>query len=228
MTNIERCDNTSTVARPKAAADPLTRKQRRLLRELYEIADLTSVDFYRIKDYPREGRTTRLELMRNQLIRGYVITRYTLIDEFLGSEVCDYFFPGKKLAFIRQWRTERFRRFNHYILEELSLLQKLRLVRSFRDIPSHIAGDVERINALRNGLAHAFFPENLRKSPPIYKGKPIFSLAGLQLFDEDSRRVTEYISSTFWGIKTWDDWKIWIESTRRRPSKKQRALTAAG
>lgn len=213
------------VARPKAAADRLTRKQRRLLGELYEVARLTFVDFYRIMDYDREDRTMRLELMRNQLIRGYVITRYTLIDEFLGSEVCHYFF-GTTRSSIELWRTKPFQRFNHYILEELSLLQKLRLVRSFRNIPKHIAGDVERINSLRNGLAHAFFPENLRKSPPIYKGKRIFSVDGLKEFDEDSRRVTEYIASNFWGIKTWDDWKAWVKSVRRRPLAKRRDAEA--
>jgi len=191
-----------------ACRDRLTSKQQKLLGELYEIAELTAVDFYQIRDYEPEARTASLELMRNKLVRGHVIMRYALIDEFLGSEVCHYFFTRRR-GFIKLWRTKKFRRFNHYVLEELSLLRKLRLVRSFRDIPKHIAADVERINALRNGLAHAFFPENLRKSPPIYKGKPVFSLDGLKTFDEDVRKITGYLAAKFWGLRDGDDWEAW-------------------
>jgi hypothetical protein len=186
--------------------DLLTRKQRLLVQELEEIAEIATVDFANIRDYDRGVRTVYLELMRNQLVRGFVIMKYTLIDEFLGSEVCRYFFRPKR-GFIKLWRTKRFRTFNHYVMEELSLLQKLRLVKAIHDIPKGIAGDVERINALRNGLAHAFFPENLRKSPPFYKGRPIFSLEGVKLFSDDVHQVTGFFVDEFYGgRKKWEQW----------------------
>jgi hypothetical protein len=51
----------------------LTKKQAALVRELREIYDLLALDFYNIKDYEKEERTTRLELMRNTVIRAAVV-----------------------------------------------------------------------------------------------------------------------------------------------------------
>lgn len=44
----------------------------------------------------------------------------------------------------------------------------------------------------RPGVAHAFFPENLRKSRPVWKGKNIFSLEGLKAFEEDIEAVNDF------------------------------------
>ena len=145
---------------------PLTRKQRALVKELREIYDLFSIDFYDIADYGREERTVRLELMRNKVIRAEVVIKYVLVDEFLNGELADHFF-GQNSSYIRLWKTKKFRHFNYHILEELSLMQKLRYVKSLRKIPKSVSADIDRLNSLRNGIAHAFFPENLRKSQPV-------------------------------------------------------------
>jgi hypothetical protein len=50
-------------------------------------------------------------------------------------------------------------------------MAKLRFVKSLSKVPKAVASDIERLNALRNGLAHAFFPENLKKSKPEWNGK---------------------------------------------------------
>jgi len=181
--------------RPRA--DRLTGHQRRLLRELDTVAELTLIDFRRIREYDREGRTVRLHLMKDQLIRGFVINRYTWIDEVLGSEVCRYFFGER--TFIRLWRTRRFRRFNYFILETMSLLEKLRLVHAIRELPRQVRSDVEALNSLRNGLAHAFFPQNLRAARPEWKGVSIFSVAGLQRFAEDMRAAMDVLARRFYG-----------------------------
>ncbi len=183
--------------------------QRHLLRELETVADLTRVDFHRICKYEVEGRTVILRLMKDQLVRGFVINRYTLIDEFLGSEVCQYFFPQQN--FIRLWRTQRFRRFNNYMLETMSLLEKLRLVRAIRELPRQVRSNIEALNGLRNGLAHAFFPENLRASRPEWKGLSIFSVNGLRRFVDDTQEVVETLAAR-------------VYRRRRRPRALARAL----
>ena len=68
----------------------------------------------------------------------------------------------------------------------------LRLVKALRPIPKAISKDIDSLNALRNGLAHAFFPENLRKSKPTWKGKNIYSLDGAKLFMDDMRKVSDF------------------------------------
>jgi hypothetical protein len=166
----------------------LTLKQKRLIKELREFSSLFSLDYYNIEQYPKDTRTTYLELAKDKLIRVQVIMWYTLVDEFLNIELSHYFF-GRSRSFLYLWRTKRFQNFNHYFLEELSLLQKLRFVRSIIKVPKNIIADIERLNSLRNGLAHSFFPQNLRKSQPIWKGKDIFSLEGVALFEEDMDKV---------------------------------------
>lgn len=169
----------------------LTKKQRDLVRELREIYDLLCIDFYDIGAYDKEERTVRLELMRNMVVRAEVIMKYVLVDEFLNGELCDHFF-GRKRSYPNLWKTKKFKYFNYHLLEELSLMQKLRYVKSIRKLPKSVCADVERLNALRNGIAHAFFPENLRKSQPVWKGKNIFSLEALKALEEDIRAVTDF------------------------------------
>lgn len=170
----------------------LTSKQRRLVRELHELQEIFVLDPDGIiREYERDSWTPRLEVAKNQLVRSQVVMWYTLTDEFLGSAIARFFFPGRR-SFPQLWRTKRFRIFNHHVIEELSLLQKLRCVKAIRKMPKSLAGDIERLNSLRNGLVHAFFPENLKKSKPVWKGKNIFSVEGVQQLRDDMDRIFKY------------------------------------
>lgn len=174
----------------------MTPKQKRLFQELEDIVSHLGLDYREIRDYEEAARTLHLERIKRHLIRGEVVGEYTLIDEFLNNRLCRYFF-GKKRSFIQLWKTQKFKNFNHYVIEQLSLLEKLRFARAISNIPRQVAAEIERINSLRNGLAHSFFPENLRSSKPVWKGKDIFTLHGLIQFGEDMKRVHEHFSGEF-------------------------------
>ena len=161
--------------------------------EIGEIAALLKLDYQEIRSYERAARTPLLEMMRRKLIISEVITSYTLTDEHLNMRLCHYFF-GRKRSFINLWQTKRFKLFNHHVLEELPLMAKLRFVKSISMVPRAVAADIERLNALRNGLAHSFFPENLKRSKPEWKGTKIFTLEGLQRFLEDMAKLDSYFS----------------------------------
>ncbi len=186
-----------------AKGNRLTQRQRKLIGELEKIASIVRVDYWNIRDRERGARTPVLEVMKRELIRGEVIGQYTLIDDLLSTEVCLYFLPGKDL--IKQWKTKKFRRFNYYVIERLYMTQKLAFLKDVYDVPKEIAGKIEEINALRNALAHAFFPENLRvyqmkgrpgpRKPVIvrYKGQDLFSIEGVTAFVEDCSKVTDFL-----------------------------------
>jgi len=176
----------------------LTHKQAALVRELREIFELLALDFYNIKDYDKEQRTTRLGVIRNFVIRAGVIKQYVFVDELFNDELCDHFF-GRKRSYPKLWNTKRFKNFNYHILEELSLMQKVRYVKVLRNVPRGISADIDRLNALRNGLAHVFFPENLRKSKPVWKGRVIFSLEGLKAFLNDMDEVNDFFVTARFG-----------------------------
>src|SRR2546426_4179778 len=175
----------------RKSADTLTGNQRRLVTELKEIASLLKVDYQDIKSYERDARTPLLEMMRRKLIISEVITSYTLTDEHLNMRIAHFFF-GRKKGFIQLWKTKRFRLFNYHVLEELSLMGKLRFVKSISKMPKPVTADIERLNALRNGLAHSFFPENLKKSKPEWKGQSILAIPTLERFGEDMQKVFDH------------------------------------
>jgi hypothetical protein len=184
----------------KTQNSKLTKTQKRLLAEVADIAELCVVDYDNILDYDPEDRTVRLELMKRQLAVSKVVWEYTYVDELLGGVICHFFF-GKKKDFPKLWKTRKFKTFNYFVLEVLSLTEKLRLVKSIQKIPKSLAADIETLNALRNGLAHAYFPENLRSYKPVYKGMDIYSRDGLQRFIDDMRKVTRYFWEVNFGLR---------------------------
>jgi hypothetical protein len=171
----------------------ITAKQRGLIKELDELYYYFHLDYADLVNELRgKSLSARLEVTKDKVIRAQIIIWYTLVDEHLNIKLCRYFFGGKADS-IRLWKTKKFRLFNYHILEELSLMKKLAFVRALVKMPRQIVSDIERLNALRNGIAHAFFPQNLRRNAPIYKGKDIFSIEGLRLLRDDSERVLKYL-----------------------------------
>lgn len=193
---------------------PLTKKQRLLLKEIRAICETLELDMESIYQLESVDRTAKLEVLKRQIVRGEVVTQFTLIDEWLATRLCEYFFS--KRDWIRLWKSKKFERFNYYVLERLYAMHKLAFLKDVYHVPKDIAGSIEAINALRNAMAHAFFPENLRvyrmKKRPAqqpttlarYKGEDIFTLAGVEKLKSDCADVTYFLR-----------WKI---KRRRKPS----------
>jgi len=183
----------------------LTRTQKRLVAELDKITSASGLDYWNIleRDVDKEYRTVVLQVIVRDIVRGEVVSQYTLIDERLGSLICKYMFDNKK--FMHLWRTKKFERFNYYILEKMSLLEKLAFVKDVYKVPRAVAADVESINAIRNAVAHAFFPENLKAQRtkqaseprklvgPRYKGTDIFTFPGYDRFLYDAQSVVHFL-----------------------------------
>ena len=166
----------------------LTKKQRALQKEVTALLqwlrltmDLTGVDATLRTDY--------LTWAKRELITTAVLRQYLLIDEHLNNEMCREFFPRR--TFAELWRTKRFRDFNNYILDRLSLLPKLEFVRARIHLPGRFYKDIVALNALRNAVAHSFFPEN-RRVKPKWKGVDIFSFAGVGQFLNDTSDVSDF------------------------------------
>jgi hypothetical protein len=182
----------------------LTRVQKRLVNDLDKIMFAAGLDYWKVLDQDPEldkYRTVVLQTITRAIVRGEVVNRYTLIDFHLGSKICSYMFDRKK--FMKLWKTRKFERFNYFVLEKMSLTEKLAFVKDVYRVPKAIAANIEAINAIRNAVAHAFFPENLRAHRtkhgdarglvgPHYKGVDIFTLEGFERFLDDSHEVGQY------------------------------------
>jgi hypothetical protein len=174
---------------------PLTRTQKRIIDEIDEIAADIGISHHAIVE-EFEGSDSLTELLtfaRRRLIIATIVTDYTFFEEMLGSIIARYYFGAR--PFSQLWRTKRFKRFNHYVLERLYLLQKLALVKEILPVPKAVSSYLERLNDLRNAVAHAFFPENLRGSRTSYDGVDIFTMDGYKRLRKDGEPVFEFLAS---------------------------------
>lgn len=192
-------------------AATLTRTQKRMVRELDQIAMILRLNYREIETYKRSIRLPRLKLVKDNFVRGEIILAYTFIDECLSNFLCQHFF-GRKANFRKLWKTKRFRNFNYFVIEKLYLTEKLAYAKAIRTIPRSVSEDIERLNALRNALAHAFFPDNLRSFQPKkgrglrgpkvkWKGLNIFSFQGIQRFVEDMATVDDFLAHRVYGSR---------------------------
>src|ERR1700728_2989765 len=114
----------------------LTKAQRRRVAEIKQISKIADMNFWDIDaaEYPPHIRTTALEIIKNKIVRGDVIFKYTYIDELLSMRICEIYFPIIRAGqtFQRMWRTKRFRHFVHYMLDDMYLLEKMQVIHAFR------------------------------------------------------------------------------------------------
>ena len=109
----------------------LTRAENKLRSEIEAIASIVEMDIWNIEQHKRgPQRAYFLQEMKRKFVCAEVITRYTLLDEFLTDIICDYYFhrPNKKITYRRLWKTKHFKIFVHYIMDEAFLLKKLAAV----------------------------------------------------------------------------------------------------
>ena len=179
----------------------LTRLQRKLRREAEAIAEMAQVDFWNVEnEVEGEWRTTALRIAIAHLVVAEVITRYTMLDEVLTDYLCRYYFkkPGNsRYIFCKR---KKFRLFVHFVLDEMYLLKKMQMVQAIRPLPKEVRSTIEKANAIRNAMAHSFFPENRKEHMKIgkvlYAGKDIRTPDGLRQFKDDCHEAYDYLAGT--------------------------------
>ena len=124
---VDKAHQNRLIAQPvgmRGRPTALTWHQRRLLREIGQIANIAKVDYPQIqKAYEPDERTTILHVMKDKIVRGDVVVKYTVLDELLTDIICDYYFDRNEPNYGRLWKTKRFRVFVHYIMDEIYLLK---------------------------------------------------------------------------------------------------------
>jgi hypothetical protein len=184
----------------------LTKREQRLKDEIVSIAELSVMDHWNILDYEKDSRSIRLQIMKRDLINSQIVEKYTYIDELLSVIICHTYFrrPKKQFSFRTLWRTKKFKAFAHHLLDGVYLLNKMRLVNDLRAIPTPLKNTIERLNALRNAVAHSFFPENryqYRKAKKVlYRDLDVFSLEGFRVFQDDCQLVIDHLFRRAFGF----------------------------
>ena len=198
---VDKAHQNRLIAQPvgmRGRPTALTWHQRRLLREIGQIANIAKVDYPQIqKAYEPDERTTILHVMKDKIVRGDVVVKYTVLDEFLTDIICDYYFDRNEPDYGRLWKTKRFRVFVHYIMDEIYMLKKLTIVHAIRAVPKDVRSAITRINDVRNDLAHSFFPQQRRRyvrgKQVTYDGVRLFTTEGMTRFTKDFDLAYEYL-----------------------------------
>jgi hypothetical protein len=163
--------------------------------EAVAIAQLVGVNVDEIKD----KSDARL------VLAAEVATQYALIDEILAENIVRYFFDIEPdvLHFEKAWKTEKFKIFVHHILDEMVLPKKLSIVRAIGPVPNEVSKIIDRINAVRHGLAHSSFPENRKENRAtgevLDAGADIRSLDGLRQLKDDADTAYRYLHDRLYG-----------------------------
>jgi hypothetical protein len=88
-------------------------------------------------------------------------------------------------------------------MDEQFLLPKARMVDAIKKLPKDINQAIDRINALRNAIAHSLFPENRRQyratRKVIYQGANVFTLDGFEKVEDDFELVIDYLWKRAFG-----------------------------
>ena len=83
------------------------------------------------------------------------------------------------------------------------LLKKLAIVRAAQPVPSDVTNKLHKLNALRNALAHSFYPENRKEyqssGKVMYGGHDIRTPTGLQEFMEDANQIITHLHERAYG-----------------------------
>jgi hypothetical protein len=183
----------------------LTRLQKRLRKEAEEIAQMAQADFWNIEKSEAEWRTNRFRIAISRLVVAEVVTRYTLLDEVLAEYLCAYFFKKRaRKTYGIYWKQKKFRLFVHFMLDEMYLLKKMQMVHAIKPLPKEVRETIQKVNAIRNAMAHSFFPENRKEhfgtGQVLYDGKDIRTVEGLRKFKDDCHDAYDYIKKEFRGI----------------------------
>ena len=83
------------------------------------------------------------------------------------------------------------------------LLKKLSVAHAIKPVSGKVTGIIQNINAVRNSLAHSFFPENRKEykatGKVLYRKKDIRTPEGLMVFQEDAETAFRHIEERIYG-----------------------------
>jgi hypothetical protein len=145
------------------------------------------------------------EVAITKMVTAHVVTRYTLVDQVLADTIFTYFFnvepPNQR--FENEWSVDAHRIFFHHIMDETFLLKKLSIVHAINPVPPDTTRIIQRMNGLRNALAHSFIPESrkeyMKAGKVLYANVDIRTPAGIQKFNEELDSALNYLYARAYG-----------------------------
>jgi hypothetical protein len=171
-----------------------TRLQKQLLSQIQEITEILALDPNQILvewSGEPEAVTTHLRRIIDHLIRGEILTQYTLVDSMLNFRLGELVFGrGRSL---RKVQGKAKHRALTEICEHIYPMEKVKVIQQHRKMPKRYVSTMAALNDLRNGLAHSFFIEDLPKAKKTFLGNDVFTPDGLSEFQKAMGALFDYL-----------------------------------
>jgi hypothetical protein len=181
----------------------MNKRETKINKDQKEIGNLLKiVGLEKIEDGgPRDIYTfTNLEGQKRRLIRMMILEDYLQIDSKMSILVTDFLFHHCQKEYedmLKVTTSKEYLVFTDKLLKEMPFLRKVAVIKGFLSVPSDIVSGLNKINDLRNAIAHALIPESLGEERVLYKGELIFSLKGAKLFNKDTTKIMTYLQKHF-------------------------------
>ncbi len=149
---------------------------------------------------------SRLEGQKRQLITVLILGAYLQIDAKMSILVANFFFHhcSKEWEVVQKvTNSKEFLVFSKKLLNEMPFLRKISIIKEFVSIPKEMLTTINKLNDLRNAIAHSAIPEQLGEDRVKYKGKLIFSLLGAKLIKQDVKKVMSFLQKNF--VRAFED-----------------------
>lgn len=149
---------------------------------------------------------SQLEGQKRQLITVLILNSYLQIDAKMSILVANFFFHhcSKEWEVVQKVvNSKEFLVFSKKLLNEMPFLRKVSVIKEFVVIPKDTLTTINKLNDLRNAIAHSLMPEQLGEERVKYKGKLIFTLTGAKLIKQDVGKVMSFLQKNF--VKAFDD-----------------------
>lgn len=135
------------------------------------------------------------------VIHSVILSDYLEMNSKFDTLILNYFFNHCQNSYedtIKKTGAEEFKIFQVEILESMPFLRKFTIIKRFVEVPSDMKKNVEKLNDLRNAIAHHMLPEKLKDNRVIYKKKLIYNLDGLKCYHEDIIKTFDFFQNLFY------------------------------
>lgn len=172
--------------------------------ELDEVMELAGLKKIEVPEDLLKPFITILPDINNQkkkIITMMVLGEYLQIDSKMSVLVTNFFFrhcQGTTWEAVQAIvTTHEFEVFQAKIVNEMPFLRKLSILKEIYDIPKDIVSKVNKLNDLRNAIAHSLVPENLEHNRTLYNEQSIFTNDGIKVFLTDVQSVMDFLQNHF-------------------------------
>lgn len=170
------------------------------LDEVIELAGLKKIEIPEDLTKPYITILPDIEKQKRRIITMMVLGEYLQIDSKMSVLVTNFFFKhcqGTWEATQSIVETTEFEVFQKKIVNEMPFLRKLSILKEIYEIPKDIVSKVNKVNDLRNAIAHSLVPENLEHNRTLYNEQSIFTNAGIKAFLTDVQSVMDFLQNHF-------------------------------